>query len=76
MQRRAEEADIFDAGLALQLRCSRRAHIVAFEHEGDEAGLRDHFGHRAARHQLAVEDIDDAVAAFGLVHVMGARPAR
>ena len=71
MQRGAEEARHNSTpGLPLQLAASC-ARTFAFDHEGEEAGLRDHLGDRAARHQLAVQDIDDAVAAFGLVHVMG-----
>ena len=34
--------------------------------------MRDDFGDRAARDELAVQDIDDAVAALGLVHVVRA----
>ena len=48
------------------------AHAVALDHECDEARLRDDLGHRAARDRCGRQDIDDAVAAFGLVHVMGA----
>src|SRR5262249_36295264 len=38
--------------------------------EGEETGRLDHLADRAARHDLAVEDIGDAVTALGLVHVM------
>ena len=47
-------------------------HAGAFHDEGDEARLRNHLLHRAARDHVAVENIDDAVAAFGFVHVMRA----
>ena len=48
-----------------------RRGVAAADHDGVEAGAGDHLRHRAARDHLAVGDVDDAVAALGLVHVVG-----
>ena len=71
MQRRAEKGDMLDAGLAFELR-QQAAHVAPLDHEGDQSRLLDDVVHRAARDDAPLIDIDDAVAAFGLVHVMGA----
>ena len=70
MQRGAEIGDMVEAGLALQL-LGQVAHIGAFPAKGDKAGTVDDLAHRALDDLVAVGEIDDAVAALGLVHIMG-----
>ena len=43
----------------------------AADDEGREAGIADDLVDRAGREQLAIGDVADAVAALGLVHVVG-----
>jgi hypothetical protein len=66
----AEKAGIVHTGLVRDL-ALKLAHILAFQHKGGEPRARDHLGNRARRRQFAVEDIDDAVASFGFVHIVG-----
>jgi len=71
MQEGTEEGDVFDARLGAQL-LRKVAHVLAAHDKGDEPRLRNNFGNRTPSDQLAVEDVDDAVAAFRFVHVVGA----
>src|SRR5258705_5877668 len=71
MQRGAEKCDMLDPRFAFELR-QELAHIGTFDDEGDQAGLLDDVLHRTARNDAAEIDEDDSVAAFRLVHVMGA----
>lgn len=69
MQRSAERRDLLDARPALQ----RVRHLVEprpLDHEGRQPGIRHHLVHGAGGQQLAVGNIADAVAAFGLVHIV------
>ena len=54
MQRRAEEGDVLDARLPVQL-LPPAARAFAFDDEGEEPGLRDDLGDRAARDDVAAD---------------------
>ena len=70
VERRAERRHHLDARLAGQL-ARQPVGAGPFRLESDQARSRDQLVGRAARDQLAVEDVGDVVAALGLVHVMG-----
>src|SRR5690349_23738433 len=69
MQRRAEESHEFDPRFAAQLSL-QRARTFTFDDEGEQSGAHHDLGDGTARHDGAEIDIDDAIAAFGFVHVM------
>src|SRR3954471_8303630 len=71
VQRGAEKGDMLDTGLAFELR-QQLANIGTFDDKCDQARLPDDLLHRAARDNTSEIDKDHAVAAFRLIHVMGA----
>ena len=70
MERPAEHGGRLDAGHAAQP--PRGGVDVRAGHlEGDEAGMPRHLAGVALHHDVPVGEIDDAMAALGLVHVVG-----
>ena len=70
MERGAEGRGGGDARHVAQLRC-KAVGARAGRDQRRQAGVRDDLVRRAARHQPAIGDVGDLVAALGLVHVMG-----
>ena len=66
----AEGRDLVDAGRAAQA-AGERLEAGPGDDEGVQARPRDHLGDGALGDQPAVGDVADAVAALGLVHVVG-----
>ena len=69
-QRPAEHRRRFDARRMAQ-RDRGAVDVVPGPLEGDEAGLRDDRGRAALHDDAPLREIDDALAALGLVHVVG-----
>ena len=70
-ERLAEHRSRLDARRPVERRGSRREPLAGAD-EGDEPRAGDHLGRGALHHQLATGQVDDAVTALGLVHVVGA----
>ena len=71
VERRAEDGDLLDPGLALQ-RMAERRQVAADDGPGREPLFGDDLRRRALRHQSSVGDVGELVAALGFVHVVRA----
>src|SRR5580700_12292823 len=71
MEQRSEESDVLHTELSFKTRY-QMAHVPPFDKKGDKARLPDHIAYGTARHDPPLIDVDNAVAAFGLIHIMGA----